>query len=184
MGIAIKYVKDKGSCGSGGGGGNPPTQQGLLPIEKDFYDRLQLEVFFSGNTLGLPSELRSKLESLLRKAASGANLILSELAPEFKYVYTNEAFIGDSESFIFDTNVVAKSRSFKVIRISFRVCAVIESVAFLVFHFTSEFVSLDGNLWREDGECVQTWCCSDGEWCMLGEYMDGVYMELQGHFLK
>jgi hypothetical protein len=180
MGIAIKYVKDKGECGSGGGGGNPPTQQGLLPIERDFYDRLQLQIFFSGNTNGLPLDLRNRLESLLRKSSTGMSSALTELAPDFKYIYTNEAFIGDSDTFKFDTDAANRSHSIKIIRISFRVCTITEAAAFLVFHFTTEYVSLDGNLWRDDGECVQTWHLNEGEWFMIGEYMDGVHMELQG----
>lgn len=178
MGIAVKYVKDKGT-----GGGNPPTQQSLLPIEKDFYNRLQLKVIFSGNSLGLPSTLKAQLESLLRKSASGVNQEFTELAPEFKYLYMNEAYVGDVETFSFDTYAATKSRLFKVIRISFRVCAITEEVSFLVFHFTSEYISQDGNLWREDGECVQTWQYIQNSWRLLGQFIDGVQMELQGRIL-
>jgi len=181
MGIALKYVKDKGA--GGGGGGNPPTQQSLLPIEKDFYNRLQLMVIFSGNSSGLQSPLKAKLESLVRKSASGVNEEFTELAPEFKYIYMNEAYVGDAETFGFDTLAASKCRLFKVIRISFRVCSVTEQAAFLAFHFTSEYISQDGNLWREDGECVQTWQFIQNSWSLLGQFIDGVQMELQGRIL-
>jgi hypothetical protein len=177
MGIATKYVKDKGSCGTGGGGGGkPPDTELFMKVESDFYDKLSPRIFFSGAFDRLPEGLQAALETQLAGALLRQGDIAGHLHDAMACVFTNEAFISDKASFLYD---IASSPSFKSlhVKVALRTCASATDAAFLVFHYTWEYLTADNLHMREDGECVQSWVRAGGDWQMLGEYMDGNHVE-------
>jgi hypothetical protein len=165
VGIATKYVKQKGACG-GGGGGQPGTYK-LIPLEADFFDRLKPEIFISGSIDSIPPKLLTCLEKLPD----------AFLHDTFTYLYSNESFIGDKRSLHQDLVPTAFSRTTIQVRITIRTCVSNQNTAFVAFNYNWEYVTSGKDHFREDGICVQTWVGASDDWLLLGEYFDAVEVE-------
>ena len=121
MGIATKYVKDKGKNAAVGPGLEVASPADLLPIEHDFYANLNPQVLVGAERYtGDVAVLWARVQSLWRTLSIDRKAAADFFHDGFRGMYSGETFVHDKQTRI--SQICGPSRITSSVMLSARAC--------------------------------------------------------------
>ncbi|WP_207462617.1 nuclear transport factor 2 family protein [Azospirillum sp. SYSU D00513] len=180
MGIATRMVKEKVKTAAVGPGMLSPSQvNDLLEIEEDFYKTLTPSVFLVAEDVNsAASAVWSQVKALWAATCIDQKVPDGMLHDDFRGVFSGVPLVDSKESKLAQIEMGSHIRAPISVRLLAKSCTICDSTAFVIYDYLWKYMGRKSkHAEAEQGSCVQTWVQRDGQWVLIGEYVEQKYVE-------